>query len=307
MDQPHGSVAIVNALVFAACGAAIGLGLALMLATAIPARTSLADALAAPRQKLTPPRPRPSGIAEAAGRPAVSLLTAVGLPTSKTRANLRALERDIDAHLAQQAGLALAGMLLAPALAAGFAAGGLHLPVLFVALGALLAAIAALATPDRLVATEANKLRIELRYAISAFLDLASTMLAAGSGLEEALAEAAHAGTGIGHTRLRAALGAAQTTRTPVWDALADLGESTGVAELTELAASAALAGTEGAKIRSTLAAKATAVRNRLLSTAEADAASATERMGLPTVVLMTGFLLFTGYPAVVSVLTGLG
>jgi len=291
----------------AACGAAIGLGLALAVATAIPARAPLADALAAPRRGPTPPRTEPSGITEATGRPAVGLLTTLGLPTAKTRAALLALERDTERHLAQQAGLALAGLVLVPVLAVGLAVAGLRLPVQFVAAGALLAAVAGFATPDRLAAAEAAKLRDELRYAVSAFLDLAATMLAAGAGLEEALDEAARAGTGPGHTRLRAVLAIAQTTRTPIWTSLADLGETTGVAELTELAASASLAGTEGAKIRTTLAAKAAAVRNRLLSAAEADAASATERMGLPTVVLMTGFLIFTAYPAVTSVLQGLG
>jgi Flp pilus assembly protein TadB len=294
-------------LLFAAAGAVIGTGTALVLATALPARAPLADALIAPRRQPPPQKPRPGGITEAAGRPAVHLLTTLGLPRAKTRANLRALQRDSDTHLSQQAGLTLAGLLLVPLLALGLGVGGLRLPLPIVVLGALLAAVAGLATPDRLAATDAARLRNDLRYAVSAFLDLASTMLAAGSGLEEALAEAAQAGSGPGHTRLRAALAAAQTTRTPAWDALSDLGTSTGVAELTELAASASLAGTEGAKIRTTLAAKAAAVRNRLLSAAEAEAASATERMGLPTVILMTGFLLFTAYPAVTSVLQGLG
>ena len=297
----------MNTLLPAACGSVIGLGLTLALTSAIPARATLADTLATPCRVPPPPRPRASGITEATGRPAISLLTALGLPTAKTRANLRALERDTERHLAQQAGLALTALLLAPALALGLALAGLHLPAVLVTLGALLAAATGYAAPDRLAAAEATKLRDELRYAVSAFLDLAATMLAAGSGLEQALSEAARAGTGPGHTRLRQALAAAETTRTPVWDALHDLGESTGVAELTELAACAALAGTEGAKIRSTLTAKAAAVRGRLLSAAETKAASATERMGLPTVVLMTGFLIFTAYPAVVSVLQGLG
>lgn len=256
--------------------------------------------------------PRPPGLGPTASpRPLAAPPSASwppsACPPAKSRANLRALERDTDKHLAQQAGLALAGLLLAPLLALTLALGGLRLPVLLVAVGAVLAAVAGFTLPDRLAATEAARLRDQLRYATSAFLDLAATMLAAGSGLEQALAEAAQAGTGPGHSRLRAALAAAQTTRTPIWDALADLGTSTGVAELTELAASASLAGTEGAKIRSTLAAKAAAVRNRLLSATEAEAASATERMGLPTVVLMTGFLIFTAYPAVASVLAGLG
>lgn len=288
-------------------GCAVGLGLALALATALPARASLADALAAPRRQIAPPRPRPGGITEATGRPAVSFLSGLGLPGAKALANLRAMERDPSTHLAQQAGLAIAGFVLVPALALGLAVSGIHLPLLLIAVGALLAAVGGFLLPDHLAATEAAKLRTELRYAVSAFLDLAATMLAAGAGLEQALTEAAGAGTGPGHTRLRAALAAAHTTRTPVWDALHQLGQATSVTELTELAASASLAGTEGAKIRTTLAAKAAAVRNRLLAAAEAEAASATERMGLPTVVLMTGFLIFTGYPAISAVLAGLG
>ena len=294
-------------LLLASSGAAIGSGLYLVLTAALPARPSLDAALAAPRRQLPVPRPQPSGITETTGRPAVSVLTAFGLPSKKTRANLRTLQRDLEKHLAQQAGLALSGLLLFPLLSTGLAIASLRLPTVTVALGAVTVAAIGFVLPDRLLANEAKKLRGNLRYATSAFLDLAATMLAAGSGLEEALAEAAAAGTGPGHARLRAALAAAQTTRTPVWDALAELGQSTGVAELTELAASASLAGTEGAKIRTTLTAKAAAVRNRLLSAAEAEAASATERMGLPTVLLMTGFLTFTGYPAVISVLHGLG
>jgi len=78
------------------------------------------------------------------------------------------------------------------------------------------------------------------------------------------------------------------------------------VAELTELAASLTLAGTEGAKVRASLAAKATSLRNRQLADAETTAQAATERMSLPLVLLFAGFLLLIGYPAVVHVLTGI-
>jgi Flp pilus assembly protein TadB len=160
--------------------------------------------------------------------------------------------------------------------------------------------------PSRIVHSEAGKLREQIRYATSALLDLTSVMLAAGSGQEEALNTAAQAGTGPGHDRLRSALAIARTTRTPVWDELAALGARTGVTELTELAATSLLAGTEGAKIRDTLATKAASLRARLLAATEAKAASATERMGLPTVLLMTGFLLFTCYPALAEVMKSL-
>jgi hypothetical protein len=44
-------------------------------------------------------------------------------------------------------------------------------------------------------------------------------------------------------------------------------------------------------------------MRAAALSTADAHAGAATERMGLPLVVLLTGFLIFLFYPALVAVL----
>ena len=76
--------------------------------------------------------------------------------------------------------------------------------------------------------------------------------------------------------------------------------------ELSELAASVALAGAEGAKVRASLAAKATSIRSHALADAQADAEAMSERMSLPVVVLFAGFLLFVGYPALAHVLTGL-
>lgn len=72
--------------------------------------------------------------------------------------------------------------------------------------------------------------------------------------------------------------------------------------ELTELAASVGLAGTEGARIRQSVSAKASSLRTHLLSEAETEAQTASERMSLPVVLLFAGFLLFVGFPAVAQV-----
>jgi tight adherence protein C len=90
------------------------------------------------------------------------------------------------------------------------------------------------------------------------------------------------------------------------WAALARLGEDLGVPELSELAASVGLAGTEGARVRASLVAKASSLRTHELSDAEAAAESASERMNLPIAVLFLGFLVFLGYPAVERIITGL-
>ena len=75
--------------------------------------------------------------------------------------------------------------------------------------------------------------------------------------------------------------------------------------ELRELAASVALAGEEGAVVGASVAAKATALRTRALTEAEAAGESDSERMALPTVMLLVGFVIFIGYPAVAAVVSG--
>ena len=296
----------MNAALLAFLGIGIGLGLAVVLAILVPARPQLADAIAAPHQDIAPPRGKPDSLIQQIGAPARGMLAALGLPRASVRADLRALDKPVDRHLAQQAGLAMLGLLAGPAYTIALAAIGVHIPTLVLVCGTAVLAAAGYLLPSRMVHREAERLREQIRYATSALLDLASVMLAAGSGQEEAFTTAAAAGTGPGHDRLRTALAAARTTRTPVWDEIAELGRRTGVPELTELAATSLLAGTEGAKIRDTLATKAASLRARLLAAAEAKAASATERMGLPTVLLMTGFLLFVCYPALAQVMKSL-
>ena len=53
--------------------------------------------------------------------------------------------------------------------------------------------------------------------------------------------------------------------------------------------------------VRSSLAARAAALRSRQLAQVEALAQSASERMGVPTVALFLAFLVLIGYPAVAN------
>ena len=144
------------------------------------------------------------------------------------------------------------------------------------------------------------------RHALAAFLDLVVIATAGGAGVEAALTYAAATGQGPAFAQLRQALETARLTRQPPWQTLGQLGTELGVTELTELAASITLAGTEGAKVRASLAAKSAAMRARQLAEAEAGAQAATERMSLPLVVLFAGFLALIGYPAIVHVITGI-
>lgn len=75
---------------------------------------------------------------------------------------------------------------------------------------------------------------------------------------------------------------------------------------MQQLAATVGMAGTEGARVRSSLRSRAIAMRERQLTDAEGVANAATERMSLPIVALFGGFLIFLGYPALAAVLGGL-
>ena len=55
--------------------------------------------------------------------------------------------------------------------------------------------------------------------------------------------------------------------------------------------------------VRQSVAAKASALRSRALTDAEASAEAASERMSIPTVMLLVGFVIFVGYPAVAGVI----
>jgi len=106
--------------------------------------------------------------------------------------------------------------------------------------------------------------------------------------------------------RLFAALSLCRDTGEPPWEALARLGKTLGIDELGELAATTGLAAMEGAKVRTTLAARSASIRRHELASAEAEANALTERLFLPGMFLLVGFLIFIGYPAFTRIASGL-
>jgi hypothetical protein len=170
------------------------------------------------------------------------------------------------------------------------------------ALDGLLLALGGFFAPDLALRSQASRRRRDFRHALSAFLDLVVIALAAGGGVDSALTDAARVGTGESFAALRRALDAARLARIAPWGPLGRLGDELGINELSELAASVSLAGSEGAKVRESLAAKAASLRAHALADAEGEAQAATEAMSLPVVVLFAGFLVFLGFPALAHV-----
>jgi Flp pilus assembly protein TadB len=220
--------------------------------------------------------------------------------------DLRVLDQSIDTHLARRVAMAAAGAATGPVIAAAFWTAGLPAPLWWSGWTSLGLAIVGLVAPGVSARTEPAKRRAAFRHALGAFLDVVAVSLAAGSGVEGALATAATSGDGWAFAELRHALFTARMAGDPPWVGLARLGGELGVVELSELAATVALAGDSGAKVRASIQAKARSMRARALADAEAAAQAATERMSLPVVVLLVGFIVFIGYPAVVRVVTGI-
>jgi Flp pilus assembly protein TadB len=289
-------------------GLGTGIGLWLIVVGLYPRPVRLDKALAAPYRlaHATASQEPTTGWTGRVGRPAVRWLHAAGLPTEGTRRDLSTLDKPVEVHLAEQATAAVVGLLLPPVLVTLLTVAGFHIGVPVPAGLSLLLGVLGFLTPELSVRSDAAKYRREFRDALSAFLDLVVIGLASGAGVDQALDEAAAVGTGPAFAELRYALVEARLGRVAPWDILGALGRRLGMAELQQLAATVGLAGTEGAKVRASLRARAVALRDRQLTEAEGDANAATERMALPIVALFAGFLIFIGYPALSAVLTGL-
>ena len=277
-----------------------GLGLALLVHGWLPPQPALARQLAAlTTHDLSPDR---RGLLS----PATQWLRAAGLPSPATTRDLAVLDRTTDDHLTQKTALTLAGLLTPPSVAAGLALLGADVDLGTCAVVALACGIAGFILPDHRVRRAAARRRTDFRHALSAYLDLVVISLAGGAGVDSALNDAVRIGHGWAFTQINCALAGARLTRTSPWIALQRLGQALGISELAELAASLNLAGTEGAKVRRSLHAKAAALRARQLTDAEGNASADTERMSVPVMVLFLGFLGFITYPAMNQVLTGL-
>ncbi len=184
-------------------------------------------------------------------------------------------------------------------------AAGVRVPVIVPFAAGVLCGIGGALRPIAELDAEAKRGRRHARRVICSFLDLVVLGLAGGMGIESALLAAAQLGENVVSRRMLAALSLSRDTGEPPWDALARLGDTLGIEEFGELAATAGLAGMEGAKIRVTLAARAASIRRHELANAEAEANALTEKLFIPGAFLLVGFLIFIGYPAFTRIASG--
>lgn len=218
-----------------------------------------------------------------------------------TAADLAVVGRSAAAHAAQVATAAISGFLAAPALAALASLAGVDVPFELPVAGCFAFGVAAALVPVVDLRRKATTGRREFRQALACWLELVALAQAAGMGIESALESASAISSDGRFRRLKLAVDRARHAGRTPWEGLSQLGEELALPELVELGATLSLAGVEGARIRGSLATRAQSLRQKELSDAEAEANSTTERLFLPSIVLMLGFLLFVGYPAVVT------
>jgi Flp pilus assembly protein TadB len=231
-------------------------------------------------------------------------LRSLGLRFDRVEADLRLAGRTLEQHLAQKVLLAIFGLSLPMLVGVMWIVVGIGVPITVPAAVGIGLAVLFFFVPDLALRSAADDRRKQFKHALGSFLDLVVISLAGGAGVESALRDAASIGRGWAYAQLRNALDVTTLTGETPWAALARLGDEVGVTELTELAASISLAGTEGARVRDSLAMKASTLREHAMAEAEAEAESTTEKMAVPTVLLFLGFMILIGFPAVDAVLT---
>jgi Flp pilus assembly protein TadB len=144
----------------------------------------------------------------------------------------------------------------------------------------------------------AAAVRTDLRYQLSAYLDVVTMLLAGNSGYEGALDQASRAGDGRLFAEVRRRMRESAARGASLTDALHQTGADLGLDELEQVAATAALSAAEGAPVARTLAAKCATLRTALATEQESEARLRTSRLTTPIVGMALIFMALVIYPA---------
>jgi tight adherence protein C len=218
------------------------------------------------------------------------------LPTDQ---QLRLVGRSSEQHVARLCASVIVGLLAPGLLVAGLQGAGIigltwFVPVVVALLcGAVGALVVHLTTVERAAAV-----RTDLRYQLSAYLDVVTMLLAGNSGYEGALEQASRAGDGRLFAEVRRRMRESAARGASLTDALHQTGTDLGLDELEQVAATAALSAAEGAPVARTLAAKCATLRTALATEQESEARLRTSRLTTPIVGMALIFMALVIYPA---------
>jgi Flp pilus assembly protein TadB len=214
--------------------------------------------------------------------------------------------RSFEGFLATKALLAASGLLAFPVLFGWLLLMGWGASPAIPFWVAVLASAVFFFLPDLQIKKEAAARRRDFRHVVGAFLDLVSMNLAGGRGVPEALMMAVSISgeqPNWAMARIRDALQGARIVGITPWQALGQLGEEINIDELRDLSAALGLVADDGAKVRSSLTARAATLRRRELAEIEGRAGERSQSMLVAQLLLCAGFVIFLSFPAAMKML----
>lgn len=177
-----------------------------------------------------------------------------------------------------------------------------YVPVVLTAVAACLAWF----WPNQTLRENAAQARAEFTAALGAYVDLvALERKAGGSGIRQALENAAQVGDSWPFRRISDALTRSRFAGVGAWDALSELATELNLPELDEFADLMRLAGEESTQIYDSLRARSAELRAAKMTAELAKANAADERMAFPIVAMTVIFTAIIMAPALFRLLTG--
>jgi len=241
-------------------------------------------------------------------RPGLRTLETLGLADrGLLQEQLRVLDKSIARHAYEKMLAGVAGVILPLLLGLVLTSSGTSASPLLLLMASLVLGGLGFLYPDLPLAERVADRQQAFRHSLSSYLDLVTIILAGGGGTESALTGAAQAGDGWVFAEIRSALRRGELTGRTPWDMFEELGIHYGIDELRELAASVALAGGHGARVRQSLIAKSEALRAQQTAEIESKAESNTEKMIVPVSVMVLGLMVFIGRGAFEAIGAGPG
>lgn len=213
--------------------------------------------------------------------------------------DLKLLNRSPQQQVAMMVVVALAvglspGVLVGIAQIFGLVDLAVYVPMALVVLGMVIGPLAV----HRRSLERAGHIRTDLRYQLSAFLDVVTMLLAGNTGHEGALSRAAQAGDGRLFRELSTAMREATAAGRSLISGLEQTGTLLGLVELRQVASTVSLSAAEGSPVARTLAAKCATLRSTLASEQETEARLRTSRLTTPLVGMGLIFMALVIYPA---------
>ncbi|MBB5829589.1 hypothetical protein HDA31_005778 [Micromonospora carbonacea subsp. aurantiaca] len=270
-------------------GAAVGLGLFLVVREALPAAPALGPALRRLHQ--------PPGTGRAVTGRGPDWIGGFARWLRPPHRQLALLDRTPEQYALSLLLSALVGLVTPTFLGAVLFLGGVSVPLAVPLLGSLGMAFVAALIAHRSVLTRADAARDEFRQAVCTYLDLVALQLSAAHGPVQALERAAAVCDGWVFDRIRESLRIAQMQMHSPWDELRELADRIGIPELGDVGAIMRSSGSEGAQVHETLRSRADSLRDQIRTDNLARAEGVTSRLDIPGSLLVFVLLGFAVYP----------